>query len=75
MSERFDRWAQAFMICVMLGFVGFTTSQCTNELGSNFSVIQYDGFENSCEKSGGVVHDGKCFDTDALIEIEVENEE
>lgn len=72
MSERFDRWIQTFTICMMLGFLAFTTKQCSDNLGSNFSVIQYDGFENSCEKNGGVVHDGKCFDTDALIEVDVE---
>lgn len=74
MSERIDRWAQVFAICMMLGFVGFTTAQCTNKLGANFSVIHYDGFENSCEKKGGVVYDRKCFNTDALIEIEVNDE-
>ena len=74
MSKRFDRWAQILMICAMLGFVGFTTKQCTDALGSNINVIQYDGFENACEKLGGVVYEKKCFNADALIEVDVTNE-
>ena len=72
MNERFDRWIQTIIICMMLAFVAFTTKQCTNELGSSISVIQYDGFKNNCEIQGGVVHDGKCFDSEALIAVEID---
>ena len=70
-KNRIERWVQTGSICVMLGFVAFTTHRCTDALGSNIGIIQYDGFENNCELQGGIVHDGRCFDTTALIPVEV----
>jgi NO-binding membrane sensor protein with MHYT domain len=74
MNERFDRWIQTFILCSMLGLVAFTTKQCTDSLGSNIAVIQYDGFENACEAQGGVVYNRRCFSADSLISVEINND-
>ena len=71
MNERFENWAQTLTICIMLGVLAFTTNQCTNALGTEISVQQYDGFNNNCEIQGGVVYNGLCIDVDSLIEVEV----
>lgn len=72
MNERMENWSQTIAICFMLGIVAFTTNQCTNALGTDISVQQYDGFNNNCELQGGVVYKGMCIDTESLIEVEID---
>lgn len=69
MNERYDRWIQTIVLCVMLAFVGFTIMQC------EINVVEYDGFKNSCEINGGVVYDGRCFGPEVLVDLNNEEKE
>ena len=68
MHERYEKMIMKSMNVLLVGLlllIILNIKTCSD----NITVINYDGFTHECEKAGGVVNKGVCWEADVLINM------
>lgn len=72
MDRNLIPWIRTGIVSAAIVTLAVSVKGCTEKLGSNFSVIRYDGFIQKCEIAGGTYFRGLCLAPGNFVEIDLD---